>query len=154
MDFTTFRGRDEGRYRSIYNLSVLSSLNTSTRLDPRALVLALVVGAFVSLYPQLDAMGYCDEGGCPEASQSSGISGNAMGGGASHVGTGGGSVSGVGHASEAQAGVAGMAPLAVLAAAPAHLFSRLFVVLKAPPGPLRPASLSLPPDSPPPILSS
>lgn len=133
-------------------MGALNSSDTITRLNLRALVLALLVGAFVILYPQLDAMGYCDKGGCPEVSQSSGTSGSAMGGSASHTGTGGGAASGVGHSSDAQgAGSAGIAPLAVLAAAPAYLFSRLFLVLEAPPGPRRPASLVLPPDSPPPI---
>lgn len=32
------------------------------------LLFALLVAAFITFYPQLDAAGYCDGGGCPEVS--------------------------------------------------------------------------------------
>lgn len=39
--------------------------------SPLLLVLAVIVAAFVAFYPYLDGMGFCDDGGCPEISQSS-----------------------------------------------------------------------------------
>ena len=43
----------------------------------RHLLFALLVAVFVSFYPQLDAAGYCDGGGCPEVSYSAHGSGGA-----------------------------------------------------------------------------
>lgn len=45
------------------------------------LLFALLVSAFVTFYPQLDAAGYCDGGGCPEVSYSAhGVAGMGSGG--------------------------------------------------------------------------
>lgn len=48
------------------------------------MLLALLVAAFVTFYPQLDATGYCLAGDCPEVSASAQVSGagGANGGGA------------------------------------------------------------------------
>lgn len=40
------------------------------RVRIRHLLFALLTAAFVTFYPQLDAAGYCDGGGCPEVSYS------------------------------------------------------------------------------------
>ena len=45
------------------------------------LLFALLIAAFVSFYPQLDAAGYCDGGGCPEVSYSAHGAGAGSGGG-------------------------------------------------------------------------
>lgn len=44
------------------------------------LLFALVVAAFVTLYPQLDAAGYCGNDGCPEVSYPAHAAGAAAGG--------------------------------------------------------------------------
>ena len=44
------------------------------------LLFALLMAVFVSFYPQLDAAGYCDGGGCPEVSYSAHGAGAASGG--------------------------------------------------------------------------
>jgi len=44
------------------------------------LLLALLVAAFITLYPQLDAAGYCGDGSCPQVSHSAPASGAAVGG--------------------------------------------------------------------------
>lgn len=44
------------------------------------LLFALVVAAFITLYPQLDAAGYCGDGGCPEVSYPAHGAGSASGG--------------------------------------------------------------------------
>lgn len=44
------------------------------------LLFALVVAAFITFYPQLDAAGYCGDGGCPEVSYPSHAAGAAVGG--------------------------------------------------------------------------
>jgi hypothetical protein len=43
------------------------------------LLFALLVAAFITFYPQLDAAGYCGDGGCPEVSYP-GHAGAASGG--------------------------------------------------------------------------
>jgi hypothetical protein len=43
------------------------------------LLLALLVAAFIILYPQLEAAGYCGDGSCPEVSHSAPASGPASG---------------------------------------------------------------------------
>ena len=54
------------------------------RVRIRHLLFALLVAAFITFYPQLDAAGYCDGGGCPEVSyQASG--GAAVASGVSFV---------------------------------------------------------------------
>ena len=45
-------------------------------------ILALIVAAFVTFYPQLETTGYCVAGDCPEISTSTQASGGAHGGGA------------------------------------------------------------------------
>src|SRR4028118_1221179 len=56
------------------------------------LLLALLVAAFITLYPQLEAAGYCGDGSCPKVSHSAPASGPASGAlvasGASSVGAG------------------------------------------------------------------
>lgn len=133
----------------MYNPSILKP---RLRISPA--LLALLVAAFVALYPQLDAIGYCDEGGCPDIFQSS----NASGGGASPAAPGGGPTAtsdGNAHgASTHGLDLAGLGLVAVLAAAPAYLFPPRFVLLGRPPRPPRPGGVLLPPDSPPPIASA
>lgn len=53
--------------------------------DIRCLLFALLVAAFVSFYPQLDAAGYCDGGGCPEVSHSTHVTGSGASGSVSFV---------------------------------------------------------------------
>jgi hypothetical protein len=43
------------------------------------LLLALLVAAFITLYPQLEAAGYCGDGSCPKVSHSAPASGPASG---------------------------------------------------------------------------
>lgn len=130
-------------------MGVLSSSVNIAQLNLRALGLALLVAAFVTLYPQLDAMGYCDGGGCPEISQSAGSS-SASGttGGATGTGSGSG---GSGHTSDVQAGgFTGPIAVGVLADIPTYAFLQTYLLLEAPSAPERPGSLLLSPDSPPP----
>lgn len=49
-------------------------------LSIRHLLFALVVVAFISLYPQLDAAGYCDGDGCPKVTYGASGSGAAASG--------------------------------------------------------------------------
>lgn len=49
------------------------------------LLFALLVAAFITFYPQLDAAGYCDAGGCPEVSYPAHAAGAAVVSGASFV---------------------------------------------------------------------
>lgn len=116
------------RCRGVYNPGIVRP-----RLRIRPALLALLVAAFVVLYPQLDAMGYCDKGGCPDIFQSS----NASGGGTSSVGSGGGPAGtsvGNAHGGYGLDLLAGLGLVAVLVAAPAHLSPRRFVLLGRPPG--------------------
>jgi hypothetical protein len=48
-------------------------------------LLALLVAAFITLYPQLEAGGYCGDGSCPEVSHSAPASGALVASGASFV---------------------------------------------------------------------
>ncbi|CAA9454518.1 MAG: hypothetical protein AVDCRST_MAG02-1373 [uncultured Rubrobacteraceae bacterium] len=43
------------------------------------LLFALLVAAFITFYPQLDAGGYCGDGGCPEVSYPAHAAGAATG---------------------------------------------------------------------------
>ena len=43
------------------------------------LLLALLVAAFITLYPQLEAAGYCGDGSCPKVSHSAPASGPVSG---------------------------------------------------------------------------
>ena len=49
------------------------------------LLLALLVAAFITFYPQLEAGGYCGDGSCPEVSYSAPASGGLVASGASFV---------------------------------------------------------------------
>ena len=49
------------------------------------LLIALLVAAFITFYPQLEAGGYCGEGSCPEVSYSAPLSGGIIASGASFV---------------------------------------------------------------------
>ena len=59
----------------MYNLYVVRST-----ARPSYLLFALLVAAFITLYPQLDAAGYCEDGGCPEVSYPAHASGAGSGG--------------------------------------------------------------------------
>lgn len=59
----------------MYNLWVVRA-----RVHVPCLLFALVVAAFISLYPQLNAAGYCGNGGCPEVSYPAHGAGSASGG--------------------------------------------------------------------------
>src|SRR4028119_738465 len=61
-----FRGRTlrPGR-RGMYN-----SQDVRSPVRTPYLLLALLVAAFITLYPQLEAAGYCGEGSCPQVSHS------------------------------------------------------------------------------------
>lgn len=48
------------------------------------MILALIVAAFVTFYPQLETTGYCVAGDCPEISTSTQASGGGAHGGAAH----------------------------------------------------------------------
>ncbi len=48
-------------------------------------MLALLVAAFITFYPQLEAGGYCGDGSCPEVSYSAPASGGFVAPGASFV---------------------------------------------------------------------
>lgn len=136
----------------MYNPAVMFSPGYTRQLSRPLfpLVLALLVAAFVTLYPQLDAMGYCDDGGCPDVSQSTSSSG-ASGATGGAVGTGSGS-GGAGHTSDAQTGsFTGLVALVVLAGIPTYaILSQTYLLLESQPAPERPGSLLLSPDSPPP----
>jgi hypothetical protein len=96
----------------VYNLSVLRPL-----IHTCPIPLALLVAAFVAFYPQLDAMGFCDDGGCPNGSHSAPASSS----GASAGGSGGVS-NGTSHGADSLAGgFTGTGPVAVLVAASAYL---------------------------------
>ncbi len=47
------------------------------RIRTPHLLFALLVAAFITFYPQLDAAGLCDGGGCPEVSYPAHASGGA-----------------------------------------------------------------------------
>jgi hypothetical protein len=87
-------------------------------------ILALLVAAFVALYPYLGSMGMCDFGECPYAAQSS-----------SHT---------------SSAGLASVCVSAVLSAVPAVLAFALFRGRLLPAADSRPTELYLSPDPPPP----
>ncbi len=53
--------------------------------DIRCLLFALLVAAFITFYPQLEAAGYCGSGSCPEVSYSAPASGGIVASGASFV---------------------------------------------------------------------
>ena len=88
------------------------------------IVLAVLVTAFVALYPYLGTMEMCDSGECPYAAQSS-----------SHT---------------SSAGLASVCMSAVLSAFPALLAFALFRGRNLPTGDSRPMQLYLSPDPPPP----
>ena len=50
------------------------------------LLFALLVAAFITFYPQLDAAGYCGDGGCPEVSYSAHVAGTPSDVAAGHSG--------------------------------------------------------------------
>ena len=66
--------------RGMYNLYVVRST-----VSPSYLLFALLVAAFITFYPQLDAAGYCGDGGCPEVSYPAHASGGAVAPGVSFV---------------------------------------------------------------------
>ncbi len=86
--------------------------------------LAVLVAAFVALYPYLGNMGMCDSGECPYAAHSS-----------SHT---------------SSAGLASVCVSAVLSAVPAMLSFALFRGRRLPAAYSRPTELYLSPDPPPP----
>jgi hypothetical protein len=100
-----------------YNAAVTLSRTT-------LIVLAVVVAAFVALYPYLGTMGMCDSGECPYAAQSS-----------SHT---------------SAAGLASVCMSAVLSAFPALLAFALFRWHRLPTGDSRPMQFYLSPNPPPP----
>lgn len=55
-------------------------LAVKPRVRTPYLLFALLVAAFISFYPQLDATGYCGDGGCPEVSHPAHAAGAATGG--------------------------------------------------------------------------
>jgi hypothetical protein len=91
-----------------------------------AIMLMIIVVAFASLHPYFDAAGYCDLGGCPEASQSS------------HT---------------AHASFSTTCLVAVLAASPVALAFASFFRRRRIADHSRPAETYLSPDPPPPRLS-
>jgi hypothetical protein len=108
----------------MYNLSdVRATVHTPY------LLLALLVAAFITFYPQLEAAGYCGSGSCPEVSYSA------------HASTSGGFV-----ASGASFVVA------VIVAIPAVTFVRGVRLARSAPPPAL-VGITLPPDTPPPRSS-
>jgi hypothetical protein len=108
----------------MYNLS-----DVSATVHTPYLLLALLVAAFITFYPQLEAAGYCGSGSCPEVSYSA------------HASTSGGFV-----ASGASLVVA------VMITIPAVTFVRGVRLARSAPPPAL-VGITLPPDTPPPRSS-
>ena len=108
--------------RGMYNLSdVRATVHTPY------LLLALLVAAFITFYPQLEAGGYCGAKSCPEVSYSAPASGGIVASGASFV-------------------------VAVIVAIPAVTFVRGVRLARSAPPPAL-VGITLPPDTPPPRSS-
>jgi hypothetical protein len=88
------------------------------------LLLALLMAAFITFYPQLEAGGYCGAGSCPEVSYSAPASGGIVASGASFV-------------------------VAVLVAIPAITFVRGVSLARSAPPPAL-VGITLSPETPPP----
>jgi hypothetical protein len=95
----------------------------ATRRTSLLVLLAILVAAFVALYPYLSAMDMCDSGECPYAVQSS------------HT---------------ASTGLASVCASAVLSTLPALLAFTLFQGRRLPTADKRPTQLYISPDPPPP----
>ena len=115
--------------RGMYNSrDVRSSVRTPY------LLLALLVAAFITLYPQLEAARYCGDGSCPEVSHSAPASGPASG-----------------LASGAPVASGASFVVAVLVALPTIVRALAFrLAISAPPSAL--VGITLSPETPPPRL--